>query len=162
MGFTKVYILARELGVKSSTIVRKCQEHNFKIKNHMSRVSPGEAGLIREWFFEPDDFQNKQPMSFTFIGTTYAVQEWNEILTGVCKIMSEKEPDKFEQVLVSFRGRTRKYFSRDKSELEQPKNISNTGIYAMTKCGANEMVRRTKDVIKRFGYNPDDIKIKAV
>lgn len=156
--------MAKELGVKRySAIINKCQEHNFStIKTPMSRVSPGLAGLIREWFSKPDDFQNKQAKSFTFLGTTYAVQEWNEILTGVCKIMAERHPDQSEQVLLSFRGHTRKYFSRDKKELEQPKNIPNTGIYAMTKCGANEMVRRSKDVIKRFGYDPDDLKVKSV
>ena len=163
MGFIKVYILAIELKVKSSDIVKKCQEHNFKIKNNMSRVSPGLAGLIREWFSKPDDFQNKQAKNFTFLGTTYDVHEWNEILTGVCQIiMEEREPGRFEQVLLSFRGRKRSYFSRNKKELEQPKKIPNTSIYAMTKCGANEIVRRSKDVIKRFGYNPDDLKIKTV
>lgn len=49
---TRVYILARELDVESSTIIEKCQQHNFKIKNRMSPVSPGLAGLIREWFSE--------------------------------------------------------------------------------------------------------------
>ena len=164
MGTIKVQTLAKELGVKRySAIINKCQEHNFsKIKTPMSRVSPGLAGLIREWFSKPDDFQNKQPNSFTLLGTTYDVQEWNEILTGVCRIMAEKEPDRFEQVLLSFRGRKRSYFSRDKSEMEQPKKIPNTGIYAMTKCGANEIVRRSKDVIKLFGYDPDDLKVNAV
>lgn len=47
---TRVYILARELDVESSTIIKKCQKHNFEIKNHMSPVSSGLAGLIREWF----------------------------------------------------------------------------------------------------------------
>lgn len=51
---TRVYILARELDVKTSTIVTKCQEHNFEVKNHMSLVSPGIAGLIREWFSKAD------------------------------------------------------------------------------------------------------------
>jgi len=50
---TRVYILARELNAKSTTIVKKCQKHNFDIKNHMSLVSPGLAGLIREWFSKP-------------------------------------------------------------------------------------------------------------
>ncbi len=50
---TRVYILACELNAKSSAIIKKCQEHNFDIKNHMSSVSPGLAGLIREWFSKP-------------------------------------------------------------------------------------------------------------
>ncbi|MBW7988399.1 MAG: replication initiation negative regulator SeqA [Planctomycetes bacterium] len=156
--------MAKELGVKKcSAIINKCQEHNFStIKTPMSRVSPGLAGLIREWFSNPDDFQNKQPNSFTFLGANYEVHEWNEILIGVCRIMAEKEPEKFQRVLLSFRGPKRSYFSRNKKELEQHKEIPNTGIYAMTKLGANAMVRRSKDVIKRFDYNPDDLKVMAV
>jgi len=50
---TRVYILARERGVESSTIIDKCRQHNFEIKNRMSLVSPGLAGLIWEWFSKP-------------------------------------------------------------------------------------------------------------
>ena len=50
---TRVYILARELDVESSTIIKKCQKHNFEVKNYMSFVSPGLAGLVREWFSKP-------------------------------------------------------------------------------------------------------------
>jgi len=164
MGFIKVYMLAKQLGVKRcSAIINKCQEYNFStIKTPMSRVSPGLAGLIREWFLEPDDFQNKQPKSFTFLGATYQVHEWNQILTGLCKIMAERHGDRFEQILLSFRGRTRSYFSRHKRALEQPKEIAGTGIYAMTKLGANAMVRRSRDVIQRFGDNRGELKIEAV
>jgi hypothetical protein len=163
MGFTKICFLAKDLGVRSSTIINKCQEHNFStIKTPTSRVSPSLAALIREWFSACDDFQNKQAASFTFLGATYQVEEWNEMLTGVCKIMAERHPDRFEQFLLNFRGRTRRYFSRDARELEQPKKIPNTDIYAMTKLNANEMVRRSKDVIRHFGYNPDQLKVHAV
>ncbi len=51
---TRVHILARELHVKSTPIIKKCQEHNFDIKNHMSLVSLGLAALIREWFTKPN------------------------------------------------------------------------------------------------------------
>ena len=52
MAATRVYILAKELGVKSSSIVRKCQDENLDIKNHMSTISAGLAATIREWFSE--------------------------------------------------------------------------------------------------------------
>ena len=50
---TRVHILAHELNIKSIVIIKKCQEHNLDIKNLMSSVSPGLAGLIREWFGKP-------------------------------------------------------------------------------------------------------------
>jgi len=49
---TRVYILAKELGVKSSAIVEKCQNEGLEVKNHMSVISAGLAATIREWFSE--------------------------------------------------------------------------------------------------------------
>ncbi len=51
MATTRVYILADELGVKSSAIIQKCQAEGLdNIKNHMSVISAGLAATIREWF----------------------------------------------------------------------------------------------------------------
>jgi translation initiation factor IF-2 len=55
MAVTRVYILARELGVKSSAIVKKCQDEDLDIKNHMSSISAGLAATIREWFSEGEN-----------------------------------------------------------------------------------------------------------
>ncbi len=53
MASTKVYILAKELGVKSTAIVEKCQAEDIPdVKNHMSVISAGLAATIREWFSE--------------------------------------------------------------------------------------------------------------
>jgi len=52
LGATRAYILAKELGVKSSAIVKKCQAEGLDVKNHMSVISAGLAATIREWFSE--------------------------------------------------------------------------------------------------------------
>jgi translation initiation factor IF-2 len=52
---TRVYILAKELGVKSSAIVKKCQDEDLDVKNHMSVISAGLAATIREWFSEGEN-----------------------------------------------------------------------------------------------------------
>jgi len=52
---TRVYILARELGVKSSAIVKKCQSEGLDVKNHMAAISAGLAATIREWFSEGEN-----------------------------------------------------------------------------------------------------------
>ena len=49
---TRVHLLAKELGVKSTAIVEKCQAEGLDIKNHMSTISAGLAATIREWFSE--------------------------------------------------------------------------------------------------------------
>ena len=55
MAATRVYILAKELGVKSAAIVKKCQDEDLDIKNHMSTISAGLAATIREWFSEGEN-----------------------------------------------------------------------------------------------------------
>lgn len=52
MAITRVYLLAKELGVKSSSIIKKCQDEGLDVKNHMSTIKAGLAATIREWFSE--------------------------------------------------------------------------------------------------------------
>jgi len=52
---TRVYLLAKELGIKSTAIVKKCQSEGLDVKNHMSVLSAGLAATIREWFSEGEN-----------------------------------------------------------------------------------------------------------
>jgi len=52
VAITRVYLLARELGVKSTAILKKCQDEGLDIQNHMATISAGLAATIREWFSE--------------------------------------------------------------------------------------------------------------
>ncbi len=52
MATTRVYLLAQELGVKSTAILKKCQKEGLDVKNHMTTISAGLAATIREWFSE--------------------------------------------------------------------------------------------------------------
>jgi len=52
---TRVYILAKELDVKSTAIVKKCQDEGLDVKNHMSVISAGLAATIQEWFSEGEN-----------------------------------------------------------------------------------------------------------
>jgi translation initiation factor IF-2 len=52
LAITRVYLLAKKLGVKSTAIVEKCQAEGLDVKNHMSTISAGLAATIEEWFSE--------------------------------------------------------------------------------------------------------------
>lgn len=52
MAITRVYLLARELGVSSTAIIKKCQDEGLDVKNHMTTISAGLAATIKEWFSE--------------------------------------------------------------------------------------------------------------
>jgi translation initiation factor IF-2 len=48
---TKVFLLAKELGVASKAILTKCQAEGMELKSsHMTPLTAGQAATIREWF----------------------------------------------------------------------------------------------------------------
>jgi translation initiation factor IF-2 len=50
---TRVYLLAKELGVASKTILTKCDAEGMELKGgHMTPLTAGQAATIREWFSE--------------------------------------------------------------------------------------------------------------
>ena len=51
---TRVFELAREIGVQSKDVLVKCRAEGLDIKNHMTALSVGLEATIREWFSEPD------------------------------------------------------------------------------------------------------------
>ena len=53
MANTRIFELAKELGIKSKAIVEKCHAEGIPkdvIKNHMSTISIGLEQTVREWF----------------------------------------------------------------------------------------------------------------
>lgn len=52
---TRVFELARELGVTSKVILNKCSAEGLQLKNHMATLSAGLEATIREWFTEGDN-----------------------------------------------------------------------------------------------------------
>jgi len=50
---TRVYLLAKELGVPSKAIVEKCLAEGMEMKTgHMSPLTAGQTATVREWFSE--------------------------------------------------------------------------------------------------------------
>jgi ribonuclease E len=46
----RVHRLAKQLGVTSRQLIRRCRENGIDVKNHMSTVKSEEAGRARAWF----------------------------------------------------------------------------------------------------------------
>ncbi len=86
MATTRVYILAKELDVKSTAIVKKCQDEGLDVKNHMATISAGLAATIREWFSEGENI--------TTIETTKRVDLKKVRITKKKKKQKAKEPEK--------------------------------------------------------------------
>jgi translation initiation factor IF-2 len=49
---TRIFELAREIGVTSKDILEKCRAEGLDVKNHMATLSAGLEATIRDWFAE--------------------------------------------------------------------------------------------------------------
>lgn len=56
---TRVFQLARELGVTSKSILEKCRAEGIDVKNHMSALSASARAMIRHWSPEGTDARRK-------------------------------------------------------------------------------------------------------
>lgn len=56
---TRVYMIARELGITSKELLEKLEELDIKVTNHMSTISSEEAGLIIELLTEDGKQEEK-------------------------------------------------------------------------------------------------------
>ena len=76
--------------------------------------------------------------------------------------MNTAHGNDFDRVLNTheLRGSKRMYFARDRSQLKQPKEISNTGIFVEANLSAVLMTRVASRLIALFGYSDDDLKIE--
>lgn len=92
----RVYILARELGVSSSTIVKRCQDEGLDVRNHMARVSDSVARQIRGWFSEGANMTNSED-------TTQPETRGSRIPSGSARSQLE-QVDSFKRILANRGG----------------------------------------------------------
>ena len=97
---------------------------------------------------------------FDFLGIYYNPGNWQGLLTIVAELVYEKHKSGFyDNVRDALRGRKLRYFSKSQSELHEPKEIGNSGIYLETKWDADAIEKRIRDLIKHFGYDDTDLRI---
>jgi len=98
------------------------------------------------------------PRGFILGGTQYAATKWIDVLRELARMMAERHPDQVDRLL-SLRGRTRAYFSRDQSDLIRPELIPATDIYLDAQRYPDQIVDLSADIVKLFGYSPNDFAI---
>lgn len=108
---------------------------------------------------ENADFSGQKVRSFILLGENREVKNTTEMLTGVCEILNELEPDKLlllaKQNFVPENSRS-PLFSMNVNLLRDGKEISNTGIYIETNKSFNEIVRTIKKLFDIFALDYDD------
>ena len=99
-----------------------------------------------------------RPASFTFDSETRDVTSWPDLLVGVCALMRERHPDNFERIL-EIRGRSLSYFSKTEDEVNLPRQIDDTGIYASCQGAGILIAGRARRVVELFNYPADSLVI---
>ena len=91
------------------------------------------------------------PSSFTLDSDTRNVTSWSGLLVGVCLMMRDSHPGDFERIL-EIRGRKLPYFSRAAGELNLPRPIGDTGIFASSQGAGALIAGRARRVVEHFGH----------
>ena len=102
----------------------------------------------------------RRPASFTFNSETQPVSSWPDLLVGVCSMIRERHPAEFERIL-DIRGRTLPYFSRNEEEVNLPRQIGDSGIYASCQGAGVLIEARAQKVLELFGYGNDALIIQT-
>ena len=91
------------------------------------------------------------PSSFTLDSETRDATSWSGLLVGVCLMMRDSHPGDFERIL-EIRGRKLPYFSRVAGELNLPRPIGDTGIFASCQGTGALIAGRARRVVDHFGH----------
>ena len=91
------------------------------------------------------------PASFTLDSETRTVTSWSGLLVGVCLMMRDSHPRDFERIL-ELRGRKLPHFSRAAGELNRPRPIGDTGIFASCHGTGALIAGRARRVLEHFGH----------
>ncbi len=100
-------------------------------------------------------YDHNKPRELFVSTSKRTVRTWQDVLLGVCEILSERHPYDIEKFF-----KLDKYFSRDPRKLpKRPKEISSTGIFVETNLGAGAIMQRCKKIVELFGYSESDLRV---
>ncbi len=99
----------------------------------------------------PGGGRRSTPSSFTLDSETKDVTSWSGLLLGVCLMMRDSHPGDFERIL-ELRGRKLPHFSRAAGELNLPRPIGDTGIFASWHGTGALIAGRARRVLEHFGH----------
>ncbi len=107
-----------------------------------------------------DDYINKKPQQFIFLGKKYEPKSWQDILMTVANELYSRHGSEFDKCLI-LRGSKMAYFSTNPNELSYPKQIASSSYYAEVHLSSNSIVKRCRDLMALFGYSEDKLRIVA-
>lgn len=111
---------------------------------------------------KPISYKGRRPSSFWFRGLTYSIRSWKDLLVKLCDIVVSENGGQFDKVLQlkgtkRQNGEIRRYFTRDREQLDRPSKISDTDIFVETKIDVPWL---TGLLLYEFAYKKEDMKVR--
>ena len=99
------------------------------------------------------------PASFTLDSEAKNVTSWSGLLVGVCLMMRDSHTGDFERIL-EIRGRKLPYYSKAPEEMNLPRPIGDTGIFASCHGTGALIAGRAHRVVEHFGHSAGSLVIQ--
>ena len=125
-------------------------------ENRAALLAPGTGDAAG---YGPGGGLRSTPASFTLDSETRKVTSWSGLLLGVCLVMRDSHPGDFERIL-EIRGRKLPYYSRAAGELNVPRPIGDTGIFASCHGTGILIAGRARRVVEHFGHSAGSLVIQ--
>ena len=125
-------------------------------ENRAALLAPGTGDATG---YGPSGGIRSTPASFTLDSETRNITSWSGLLVEVCLMMRDYHPGEFERIL-EIRGRKLSYFSREAGELNLPRPIGDTGIFASCQGTGALIAGRARRVVEHFGHPAGSLVIK--
>jgi len=84
------------------------------------------------------------------------------MLLQLCSAIAELNKDKFNEILTIVGRQSQKpFFSKNPADLRSANLINGTDIYAKVNLNPDSVIRLSKNVLTKFGYQETDISIET-
>lgn len=148
--------------IKKAPETQLVQEFLDEHENEFA-VPDDPADAVQKFTEDTVDPNRKKPYTIKFLGTERIVTSWPSTLSELCSLINEKQPEKFEELLLTIRSsHDNPYFSKTTGELRQAKPLNISGLYMERNLGPAMTHRICDRVLKEFGYDePNSLEIQV-
>jgi negative regulator of replication initiation len=111
----------------------------------------------------PDrDYTHLRVKGYRLQGRYVSCHSFREVLLHLCDHLRAGDPDQFDKVARSLRGRKRVYFSSKPDDLRNPELLKGGGLAVETNLNANILVGLCRALLRALGRDPDTFEIDVV
>lgn len=101
----------------------------------------------------------RKPASFTFMGQSYPVASWPQLLVRLCQIMAELHPDDFTARALTVRGPRRQHIAAAPDGMINPVPVGVADLWLEGNQSSTSAQRVAELILEAFGYSSVDFTV---